>query len=122
MDKRILVIEDNRLNREMVKASLEQEGFQVSVASTGEEGLEKLKNEKIDLVILDLILPGLDGFGVISIIKSDPQTKQIPIVVFTVRDSKQEMDEVKRLGAEYCYVKYKVKPTDLVKILRGILT
>jgi len=121
MSKRILIIEDNRLSREILRSDLEREGFQVSVAGEGEEGLEKIKNEKIDLVVLDLVLPRLDGFGVISIIKGNPETKYIPIVVFTGRDSEEEIEEVRRLGAEYCCVKYKLKPAELVEIIKEIL-
>lgn len=121
MDKKILIIEDNKLTRGILRDDLEREGFQVSVACEGEEGLEKLKNEKIDLVILDLVLPRLDGFGVITVIKGNPQTEHIPIVVFTARDSEEEIEEVRRLGAEYCYVKYKLKPAELVEIIKEIL-
>jgi len=114
MKKKILVVDDNRLSLEIARSNLEQAGYEVATAGDGNEGLEKLQKEKPDLVILDLVLPGLDGFGFLNICKKDSATKHIPVIVLTGRDSKEDMDEVRRLGALDCLVKYRV-PSNLLR-------
>jgi len=113
-EKKILVVDDNRLSLEIARSNLEQAGYEVATAGDGNEGLEKLQKEKPDLVILDLVLPGLDGFGFLNICKKDSATKHIPVIVLTGRDSKEDMDEVRRLGALDCLVKYRV-PSNLLR-------
>lgn len=121
MGKKILIIDDNKLSSTLVKDALVAAGFEASVANDGKEGIEKLRSEEFNLVILDLILPGLDGFGVLTIIKNDPHTKNIPVLVLTYRDSQEERDEVMRLGAKDYFVKYKFSYTELVKYLKSTL-
>jgi CheY-like chemotaxis protein len=117
MAKKILVIDDSKLNRNLLKSVLDGAGYLASVACDGNEGLNMLHNEKFDLLVLDLILPGMDGFAVLTLIKSDPQLKSIPIVVLTARDSQEEHDEAISLGARDCFVKYKFTHIELLKYL-----
>lgn len=121
MEKKILIIDDDILSRELNKAGLEKGGYRIIAVDDCNKGLEILKSEKIDLVVLDLILPGLDGFGFLSIIKQDPATKYIPVIVLTCRDSKEEIDEAMRLGALDCLVKYKTSPDGLLKFVKTFL-
>ena len=81
----ILAIDDDPRALELIRATLEPYGLQVIKALSGEEGLETAKQERPDLIVLDLIMPGLDGFEVSKLLKDDPQTADIPIVVLTVR-------------------------------------
>ena len=120
MKKKILVVDDNRLSLEFARSNLEQAGYEVTTAGDGNEGLEKLQKEKPDLVILDLVLPGLDGFGFLNICKKDSATRHIPVIVLTGRDSKEDMDEVRRLGALDCLVKYRVPPNLLREYIKTI--
>lgn len=119
--KKVLVVDDNRLSLETVRQTLEQAGYDVITIEDGREGLEILKKIKVDLVVLDLILPGLDGFGFLAICKKDPETKHIPVIVLTGRDSKEEIEEVKRLGALDCFVKYRMPPVKLRDYIETIL-
>lgn len=121
MEKKILIIDDNVLSRELNKAGLEKGGYSVISAGDCNEGLEILKKDKMDLIVLDLILPGLDGFGFLSVLKQDVATKFIPVVVLTCRDSKEEIDEAMKLGALECLIKYRTSPDGLLKFIKTIL-
>lgn len=120
MGKNILIIEDNALSRNMLQMALEQVGYKVIIAVNGNEGVEKTKNQTIDLVLLDLILPGLDGFGVLSILKSNPETKNIPVLVLTGRDSREEKEKAVKLGALDCLVKYQLSHAQLLAIIKQV--
>ncbi|MBU1125223.1 MAG: response regulator [Candidatus Omnitrophica bacterium] len=104
--KRILVVDDEFDLVEMVKLRLEANDFQVLTAYDGNEGLEKARAEKPDLIILDLMLPKIDGYRVCRMLKFDEKYKQIPILMFTARA--QESD--KKLGEEVGADDYLIKP------------
>jgi CheY-like chemotaxis protein len=121
MARTILIIDDNKFNREIVRMTLEGAGYAVRCAAEGNEGLEILQTETIDLVLLDLILPGLDGFGVLGVMKSDPKISDIPVFVLTSRDSQEEHDEAIRLGARDCFIKYRMPHNELLRVVREFL-
>ena len=91
--KRILIIEDDRSIAEIEKDYLEMSGYFVSVAYDGETGLKRIQSEKFDLVILDIMLPGRDGFSILS---SLPEDKDFPIIVVSAKD--EEFSKIKGLG------------------------
>ena len=121
MEKKILIIDSSDYGRETAKMTLEQAGYKIITAVEGNEGLYKLRREKIDLIIVELALSGLDGFGILSIVKNDPATKHIPVLVLTDRDTRAEKEEAVKLGAADCIVKYRLPPVELLKIVRTIL-
>lgn len=121
MEKKILVVDDNRLSREINCSTLESAGYKTIMASDGNEGLSLLKAGKIDLIILDLIMPGLDGFGFLSVCKADPLSKDIPVIVITGRDSPEEVKMVKDLGASECLVKHRMPPIVFLKSVKTAL-
>jgi len=121
VEKNILIIDSSDFGKETAKMTLEEAGFRVITANEGMEGLYKLKREKIDLIIVELALSGLDGFGILSIVKNDPATKHIPVLVLTDRDTREEKEEALNLGAVDCIVKYRLPPVELLKIVRTIL-
>jgi len=121
MKKKILIVDDNRLSLEIARQTLEQAGYEVITEETGEKGIEIIKRIKIDLVVLDLILPRLDGFGFLAICKSDPALQHIPVIVLTARDSQQEIEEAKGMGALDCFVKYRMPPAKLREYIKLIL-
>jgi CheY-like chemotaxis protein len=100
---------------------LTQAGLTAEGAGDGPSGLELLKTQKFDLILLDLILPGLDGFGILSIIKNDPATKGIPVLIISGRDSEPERLEAIKLGAQNCLVKHRCPPVEIVKIVKNTL-
>ena len=120
MRKKILVIDDNRLQLKIASETLVESGYEALTAGDAKAGLEILRSGHIDLIILDLVLPGMDGFTFLNVCKGERALKDIPIIVLTSRDSEEEIDAVKKGGAVACFVKYKmpfVKLKDFIKTL-----
>lgn len=99
-----------------VKMQLEANGFKVLTAKDGQEGLDKARKENPDLIILDLMLPRIDGYKVCRMLKFDEKYKKIPVIIYTARA--QEADE--KLGYEVGADAYMTKPFDPKKLLARI--
>ena len=110
--KLILAIDDEKDILKLVQYNLEREGYQVLCEKTGEQGLETARSKQPDLIILDLMLPGMDGLEVCKILRSNRDTKHIPVLMLTAKGS--EIDQV--LGLELGAVDYITKPFS-VKVL-----
>ena len=106
MAKRILVVDDEARVVAVIQKRLESAGFEVITAMDGTEALMKARSEKPDLILLDLILPKLNGYQVCSILKRDSTYKQIPILMLTARSQENDVDEWMRVGADA----YMIKP------------
>lgn len=116
--KTILIIEDNPDIRESTAELLELEGYWVFTASNGNEGLQMAKSIKPDVVICDIVMPGLDGYAVFQDLMSDKETKNIRFVFFTAQSQKDEIDKAFQMGAT-CYL---LKPFDekqLIMCIKG---
>lgn len=111
--KKILVIEDDPEERLVLVQALKKSGYIVYAAPTGEEGLTMFKKTKPDLVLLDVVLPGIDGWEVLKRIKSGPLSKKTPVVMITAKS--EDMDKVKgyEIGADF----YVTKPYNINKLL-----
>jgi CheY-like chemotaxis protein len=119
---RILVVEDNADEAQMVKMILEPEGYEVAVAGNGEEGLEQAEAARPDLIILDVMMPVLDGFAMCAKLREDPEYRKIPVILLTavadrVRDTKYPLDGVLRAEAEE-YLEKPVDPEQLVATVK----
>ncbi len=110
--KLILAIDDEKDILKLVQYNLEREGHQVLCAKTGEEGLETARAKKPDLIVLDLMLPGMDGLEVCKLLRANKDTKNIPILMLTAKSS--EVDQI--LGLELGATDYITKPFS-VKVL-----
>ncbi len=126
--RKILVIDDDRISLEKLKAILKGEGYQILTASDGEEGLKITREERPDLIILDVLLPRLDEFRFCEILKSDPLLKDIPIMMLTgVYITQEDIEKGLQLGAERFILKadaYASKPfakADLVQEVKSLL-
>ena len=109
MALRILLIEDDPDIQKMVQLSLKfQGGHQVSVAFGGKEGLRKAAEENPDLILLDVMMPEMDGYQTCSLLKSQPGTRHIPVVFLSARAQQAEIQKGRELGA----IGYLVKPFD----------
>ncbi len=106
--KKILVVDDEISLTKVVEIRLRAAGYDVILAHDGQEGLEKAKTESPDLMILDLMLPKMDGFKVCGLLKSDVRYKKIPIIIYTAR----VQDSDQRLGKEVGADAYITKPFD----------
>ena len=82
-DKNVMVVEDNEKNRKLMRVVLKAKGYNIIEASTGEEALNLLKNQKPDIILMDIQLPGIDGLTLIKQIKASVVTKDIPIIAVT---------------------------------------
>lgn len=114
--KKILLVEDEKDLVETVSLRLEAAGYEIIPAYDGREGLEKAKREKPDLIILDLMLPKMDGYKVCGLLKADTRYNKIPIVMFTARA--QESD--KKMGQEVGADAYITKPFEPEALLEKI--
>jgi len=116
MDKKILVIEDDPSTVRLIKYTLQQEGYQVLTAPNGLEGIKKTKSEEPALVILDIMLPGLDGFEICHRLRADPQTAQLPILM--VSGKAREIDRATglKMGADDYITKPWHRPELVAKI------
>ena len=99
-DSKILVVDDEEDILELLRFNLSHEGFQVSCAVSGEEALKKVKIEPPDLILLDLMLPGLDGLEVARVLKSQASTKEIPIVMLTAKGEEADIVKGLEVGAD----------------------
>ncbi len=113
---KILVADDEVDIQTILQRGLEAAGHTVVVASDGEEALEKLKKEKIDLVILDIIMPKLDGIQVLQMIKKSPATRDIPVIMLTGQSSDEDLLKGYMYGADY----YIPKPFKIQTVINGI--
>lgn len=110
--KLILVVDDEKDILKLLQYNLEREGYQVLCAKTGEEGLETVRSKRPDLLILDIMMPGIDGLEVCKILRANKDSKNIPILMLTAKSS--EVDQV--LGLELGATDYISKPFS-VKVL-----
>lgn len=97
---RILVVDDDQSNREILCRRLVREGFATTAEAGGEAALERMRREKFDLVLLDLVMPGMDGFEVLSRLKSEPAFHDLPVVVLSAMDDLQNAVRSIEMGAE----------------------
>ena len=118
--EKILVVDDEEDILELLRFNLSREGCQVSCASSGEEALRLVQSEIPDLVVLDLMLPGIDGLEVTRRLKSDPNTKHLPIVMLTAKGEEADIVTGLELGADD-YVTKPFSPRILVARVRAVL-
>lgn len=118
---KILIIEDDKFLLKLYSEKLRREGFEVLESLTGEEGLNKVFIEKPDLVILDLILPGKNGFEVLSEMKLNPKTKNIPVIILTNLGQESDIKKGLELGAVAYLVKTEFSMNQLPELVKEYL-
>ena len=120
MRNRILVVDDNHDIVNIVESWLKANDYEVYPAYSGEEGLEKSKLLKPDAVMLDIVMPDIDGSSVAAEMKEDPGTHQIPIIFLTGAVKSSELPKNNIVGGQYFLAK-PFKGTDLLKMLRLVI-
>ena len=120
MNELILVIEDEEDIRELIRYNLEKDGYRVMSANSGEEGLLSVRNSPPDLVVLDLMLPGIDGLQVCREMKADPVLKSVPIVMVTARGEEPDVVSGLELGADD-YISKPFSPKVLLARVKTVL-
>lgn len=123
MDKKILliIVEDDNMFRDLMTMKLNLENFQVVEAADGEEGIKKIKEEKPDLVLLDVMLPGVDGFGVLDAIRKDPSLSKIKVFFLSNFDTKEDIEKGMKLGATDYLIKSQNTPADIIEKVKEAL-
>jgi two-component system alkaline phosphatase synthesis response regulator PhoP len=119
---KILIIEDDASFRRVYHDMFETAGYQVLVAENGELGWDLAKAEKPDLVMLDLVLPGLNGFEVLKYIRGDSETKNIPIIITTALGEQDDIRKGIELGANDYLVKGFFTPREVLAKIRAVFT
>ena len=100
MGKKILLIADDAFLSEIYSAKLQEAGFEVSVAGDGSLGLRKVNEENPDLLMLDIVMPNMDGFEFLQAIKSNQETKNIPVIILSNLGEQEDVERGLELGAE----------------------
>ncbi len=118
--EKILVVDDEEDILELVRHNLAREGYQTVCAETGEKALSKARTENIDLIVLDLMLPGIDGLDVARKLKTDNKTRHIPIVMLTAKGEEADIVTGLELGADD-YIPKPFSPRVLIARIRAIL-
>jgi two-component system alkaline phosphatase synthesis response regulator PhoP len=118
--EKILVVDDEENIRELVRYNLAREGYQVTMAGSGEEALKQAVAKPPDLVVLDLMLPGIDGLAVCRQLKNEPRTAHIPIVMLTVKGEEADIVIGLELGADD-YITKPFSPKVLLARLKAVL-
>ena len=117
--KHVLAVEDGEDILELITYNLEREGYEVTGATTGEDGIDAARSEKPDLILLDLMLPGIDGLEVCRRLKADPDTAHIPVVMVTAKGEETDIVTGFELGADD-YVIKPFSPRVLIARIRAV--
>ena len=120
MGKRILLVEDEKNIILGVRTCLDAVGYEIKVAENGEEAMERIAKGHPDLILLDLMLPKVNGFEVLESLKSDPKTAGIPVVVLTAKAEEEDRQKAAELGAD-AYMTKPFKPQELWDLLEKFL-
>ena len=119
--KKVMIIEDDRFLSSLIKARLEKEGFTLVQAFDGEEAITLVKQEKPQLIILDLIMPKVTGFEVLEAISLSPDLNHTPIVILSNLAQDSDVAKAKSLGATDYFVKVRVSIDDVIQKVKTIL-
>lgn len=117
----ILLVEDDEFLAELYATKLNLENFTVTLAVDGEKGLKMIKETVPDLILLDIILPKMDGFEILKKIKTDKVLKKIPVILLTNLSQKDEVKKGLALGADDYLIKAHFMPSEVVKKIKQII-
>jgi DNA-binding response OmpR family regulator len=117
----LVVVEDDKFLRDLIVRKLTKEGFIVVAAEDGEIGIDAIRKELPQVVLLDILLPGISGFDVLEQIKKDEKLKDIPVIMLSNLGQKEEVDRALLLGAKDFLIKAKYTPGEIVTHIKDIL-
>jgi len=121
MPQKILLVEDDQFLSSLLQTRLQKEGFEVALATKGDQALQLLKENRFDLILMDIILPGKSGFEAMEEIIASPQYGQTPIMVISNLGQESDIAKGRELGAVEYFVKAQISIDDLVAKVRGFL-
>jgi CheY-like chemotaxis protein len=115
---KILLVEDNEMNRDMLSRRLQKRGYEVAMAVDGEEGVAKAQSETPALILMDMSLPGIDGWEATRRIKAAPNTRSIPVIALTAHALTSDRDQALAAGCD----DFDTKPVEFARLLAKIET
>ena len=113
---KILIVEDNEINRDMLSRRLERRGFAIVMAMDGQQGVEMTRSERPDLILMDMSLPVMDGWAATQAIKADPELSKIPVIALTAHAMAGDREKAMAAGCD----DYDTKPIELPRLLEKI--
>ena len=119
--KRILLVEDDPFLIDIYTTKLKEAGFKIEVATDGEEGLRKLTEKKFDLLVLDIVLPQIDGWEILKKIKQDLKLKSLPVLILSNLGQKGEVEKGMKLGATKYLIKAHYTPSEVIEEIKEVL-
>jgi CheY-like chemotaxis protein len=117
----VLVVDDDHLFSQVVCRALHTEGLQAVPAASGEEALVKIKRSRPELILLDLVMPGMDGLAVLRTLRLDQETAGIPVIIFSVTTTERIAEKAMALGANAVLLKTRFSIGELRKMVRGYM-
>ncbi len=117
----VLIVEDDAFLSNIYKTKFEMEGFAVTIADDGEAGFAIAKSKKPDIILLDILMPKMDGFMVLKELKADPKTQNIPVILLTNLGQKDDVTKGLKMGAADYLIKAHFKPSEIVEKVKKIL-
>lgn len=114
MAKKILLIEDEEILINLLQRKLTQEGYEVSVARDGEEGLRLMRETRPEIILLDIVMPKMGGLEVMEIMQKDKELKNIPVVIISNSGQPVEIDKARKLGVKDWLIKTEFDPQEVV--------
>ena len=120
--KKILIIEDQEVFIEMFGSKLKQEGFHVTAAKNGAWGIKEALVKDFDLLIIDMVMPAMNGEEVVAKLKMEDKTKSIPIIVLSASVDEETQKRVEEMGVEAFFIKTRITPSDLARKVKELLS
>lgn len=121
MGKKVMWVEDDQFLSDLISRKLGNQGSRLMYARTGEDALKMLETEIPDIMILDILLPGISGFDILAKVKSDDRLKHIPIIILSNFSQNNEIERANKLGAKKFLIKASIVLDDLVRELQAVL-
>lgn len=120
-NKKILIVEDDEFLRSLTAKRLESEGYAVKVAIDGQMALDMLAEDKPDLILLDLLLPNMNGFELLEKMRAEDWGRELPVIVFSNLGQKEDIERAKQLGANDFLIKANFTLEDVISKLHNFL-
>lgn len=121
MAKKILAVDDEKHIVRLVQVNLERQGYEVITASDGKEALQKVEDERPDLVVLDVMMPYMDGFEVLQNLRRNPATREIPVIMLTAKAQDADVFKGWQSGVD-CYLTKPFNPMELIAFVKRIFS
>lgn len=121
MKEKVLIVDDTEFYQKAYQNKLLSAGYITSVANNGVEALKALTTDKPDLILLDLMMPIMDGFKVLQTVKASPNLQNIPVIVFSARGASEEISKALQAGANDFLVKATTTPNKVVEKIKELL-